>query len=88
MLTLYRGPGSPGGPGGPGSLENNFRYQRACCGDRDDLKMHGEALKELRKECFKEIKKARKSKADDSEPVDMFNCDKVSKMKDDTIVSL
>lgn len=67
---------------------DNFRYQRACCGDRDDLKMHGEALKELRKECFKEIKKARKSKAEESEPIDMFNCDKVSKMKDDTIVSL
>lgn len=69
------------------SSAGNNRFQRTCCGDRDDLKMHGDALKEIRRECFAEIRRNRAAKAVDSEPFDMFNCRKVGKSKDDLVVS-
>lgn len=72
----------------PQNISNgNNRYQRTCCGDRDDLKMHGDALREIRRECFAEIRRNRSLKASEGEPFDMFNCRKVGKSKDDLVVS-
>jgi hypothetical protein len=60
--------------------------RRSCCGEKDDLKLHGDALKSVRRMCFAEIRKARGMGVEEEAAVDVFDCDKVRQTKEDLVV--
>ncbi|XP_058830642.1 uncharacterized protein LOC131689518 [Topomyia yanbarensis] len=62
------------------------QHKHKCCNDAngDNLDM----IKELKKQCFTEIKSKERTERGMMDPIDMFSCEKVKRAKEDMICAL
>ncbi|XP_058460137.1 uncharacterized protein LOC131435890 [Malaya genurostris] len=62
------------------------QHKHKCCNDSNGENL--DKIKDLKRQCFTEVKSKDRSEQGATEPIDMFSCEKVNRVKQDVLCAL